>query len=270
MLLINTPRFRTGSMHSLLAALLTLMLGLAAAADTVGQVTTSDGSLALNGNGGLVAGGIVAGIALIVIGVFFNYFGIKFYKVLLFMAGFCVTASLVLYAEYKIRSPREDEHGRQVWYLAVAAVVGLLGGALMIFLANVGIALVGALGGFALASWILSMKTGGVIHSDVGRILFIVAMVIIGMLLAFFLKKPVIIVSSSIWGSYALFVGIDCFARTGFQYTALDFLNTPGAVYVTSPKVYAMIACMAISALLGIFVQFWLVRGVQKHPWQRV
>ncbi|KAJ2588506.1 hypothetical protein H4R99_007774 [Coemansia sp. RSA 1722] len=255
----NIAVARKGARPTVLAALLMLFLG-AVAADTVESVTTSDGGLALNSDGGIVASGIIAGIVLIVIGFLFNYFGYKLAKVLVFLAGFCVIGGLVLYAEYKIRAPREDEKGRQVWYLAIAAVFGLIGGGLAWFFFNVGIALVGALGGFALATWILAMKSGGVIHSDVGRIIFIVAMIIVGMLAALFLKNPAIIVLSSIWGSYALFVGIDCFARTGFQYTALDFLNTPGAVYETSPKVYAMIAAMAVSALLGIIFQFVLLR----------
>ncbi|KAJ2787839.1 hypothetical protein GGI15_000408 [Coemansia interrupta] len=250
--------------QTLLAALFMLFIG-AVAADTVEQVTTSDGGLALSSHGGLVASGIIAGIALIVIGFICNYFGYKFVRVLIFLAGFCVVGGLVLYAEYKIRAPREDEKGRQVWYLAIAAVFGLIGGGISMFLFKVGVALVGALGGFALATWILSMKSGGLIHSDVGRILFIVAMIIVGMLAALFLQTPAIVVSSSIWGSYALFVGIDCFARTGFQNTALDFLNTPGAVYETSPKVYAMIACMAVSAILGIIVQFLLIRKRKGH-----
>ncbi|KAJ1880907.1 hypothetical protein LPJ66_011413, partial [Kickxella alabastrina] len=144
---------------ALVLSLLVLLLG-TVVGETVKEVTTSDGgTLALGGNGGLVASGIVAGITLIVLGFFFNYFGYKLFKVLVFLAGFCVVAGLVLYAEYKIRAPLEDEKGRQLWYLGIAAVLGLLGGGLMLFLVNVGVALVGGLGGFALATWILSMKT---------------------------------------------------------------------------------------------------------------
>ncbi|KAJ1800747.1 hypothetical protein LPJ59_000849 [Coemansia sp. RSA 2399] len=254
------PAARLGSAARLaFIALLTLLLGIAYADDA--NITTEDGDLALTDHGALVASGIVAGIALILIGLFCNYLGYKLFKILIFLAGFCVVGGLVLYAEYKIRSPHEDEKGRQVWYLAIAAIIGAIAGFILLFLYKVGVALIGALGGFALATWILSMKSGSLIHSDVGRILFIVALIIIGMIAAFFLQRPAIIVASSIWGSYALFVGIDCFARTGFQYTALAFLNTPGAIYETSPKVYAMIACMAISACLGIFVQFWITRS---------
>ncbi|KAJ2295118.1 hypothetical protein IWW55_005550 [Coemansia sp. RSA 2706] len=243
-----------------LTVLLCLFTATAAAAENVKQVGTEDGGLALTDSGALVASGIVAGIALIAIGFFFNYFGYRLVKVLVFLAGFCVVGGLVLYAEYKIRPPHDDEHGRQLWYLGIAAILGALGGGLMLFLFKVGVALVGALGGFALASWILAMRSGGVIHSDVGRVLFIVALVVAGMVAALFLQRPAIIVASSVWGSYMLFVGIDCFARTGFQYTALAFLNTPGAAYITSPKVYAMIACMALSALLGVVAQFRLTR----------
>lgn len=224
------------------------------------NMDVSDNSLDLSNHGALVASSIVAGIFLILIGLFFSLFGYKLIKVLVFFAGFCVVGGLVLYAEYKIRAPQENEKGRQIWYLGIAAACGVLGGTLMLFLYKVGLALVGALGGFALASWILSMRSGGLIHSDVGRILFIVAMILIAMGIVFFLQRPAIIVASAIWGSYALFVGIDCFARTGFQYTALAFLETPGAAYETSPQVYGMIAGMAVSACLGIVVQFKLTR----------
>ncbi|KAJ2063725.1 hypothetical protein GGI17_001511 [Coemansia sp. S146] len=252
---------KTGSpMVLAVLALLSLLMVGTASAETVKEINTDDGSLALSKHGALIASGIIAGIALILIGFFFNFFGYKLVKVLIFLAGFCVVGGLVLYAEYKIRAPQEDEKGRQLWYLGVAAICGLLGGALLLFLYKVGLALVGALGGFALASWILAMKSGGLIHSDVGRILFIVAFVLVGMAVVFFIERPAIIVASAIWGSYALFVGIDCFARTGFQYTALAFLNAPGAVYETSPKVYAMIAGMAVCACLGIVTQFWTTR----------
>ncbi|KAJ2229959.1 hypothetical protein GGH97_006252, partial [Coemansia sp. RSA 475] len=159
-----------------------------------------------------------------------------------------------------IRAPLDTEHARQLWYLGIAAALGALGGACVLFAYKVGVALVGALGGFALATWILAMQTNGVIHSDVGRALFIAALVVAGIVAALFIQRPAVIVASAVWGSYVLFVGIDCFARTGFQYTALAFLSTPGAVYETTPKVYAMIACMALSALLGIFAQFRLTR----------
>ncbi|KAJ2520634.1 hypothetical protein H4217_001908 [Coemansia sp. RSA 1939] len=250
----------SGSLRLALLALLTLLLGVAYGENTT-DAASDGGDLALTNHGALVPSGIVAGIVLIVVGFFCNYFGYKLVKVLIFLAGFCVVGGLVLYAEYKIRAPHEDEKGRQLWYLGIAAIIGAIGGLILLFLYKVGVALIGALGGFALATWILSMKSGGLIHSDVGRILFIVALVVGGMVVALFIQRPAIIVASSVWGAYALFVGIDCFARTGFQYTALAFLNAPGATYETSPKVYAMIACMAVSACLGIFVQFWTTRS---------
>ncbi|KAJ2455684.1 hypothetical protein EV183_000531 [Coemansia sp. RSA 2336] len=252
-----------GRVCSVFLSLLAVLLcgfKLASSEDTVKQVDTDDGSLALASNGALVASGIVAGVVLIVVGLFFNFFGYRLVKVLIFLAGFCVVGGLVLYAEYKIRAPLEDEKGRQLWYLAIAAILGAVAGGILLFVYKVGVAFVGALGGFALASWILGMQSGGVIHSDVGRALFIAAFVVVGMIAALVLQRPALIIASAIWGSYILFVGIDCFVHTGFQNTALAFLNTPGAVYVTSPKVYAMIGCMALSAVLGIVAQFRLTR----------
>ncbi|KAJ1955786.1 hypothetical protein EC988_001692 [Linderina pennispora] len=239
-----------------LIAVLMMLFSAAFAAD----VSTSDGSLALSKHGALTASGIVAGIVLIVIGVFFTFFGRKLVKVLIFLAGFCVVGGLTIYLEYKIRAPREDEKTREIVYLVVGGVLGLIAGGLLLCLYKVGIAFVGGLGGFALATWILSMKSGSLITSEAGRIVFIVVLIVIGMLLALFLEKPAIIVASAVWGSYALFVGIDCFAKTGFQDTATTFLSAPGATYETSAKVYGMIAGMAVTAVVGIGVQFAINR----------
>ncbi|KAJ2693071.1 hypothetical protein H4R19_006058 [Coemansia spiralis] len=221
-------------------------------------LATSDGGVTLGSHGGIVAGGIVAGVGLIAIGLFMTFVGYRLVKALVFLAGFCAMGGLVLYAEYLIRPPHEGEKARRLWYLAIAAVIGAAAGSALLFLYKVGIALVGALGGFAAASWILSMRSGGVIHSSTGRALLILALVAAGMAAALFLHRPAVIVLSSVWGAYALFVGIDCFARTGFQSTALAFLDAPGAIYVTSPGVFAMIAGMALAALLGVFVQLRL------------
>ncbi|KAJ1954653.1 hypothetical protein GGI12_005742, partial [Dipsacomyces acuminosporus] len=238
-------------------AVLSLLLSTAYAGDQkVIGANTADGSLGLTKHGGISASGIVAGVILLIVGLFFNYLGVKIIKLLIFLTGFCVIGGLVLYAEYKIRPPRQDEKGRAIGYLVGAGVLGLLGGALLIFLYKVGIALLGGLGGFAIASWILSLKSGGLIPSEGGRIGFIIGFVVLGIVAILFLERPAIIVASSIWGAYALFIGIDCFARTGFQDATLTFLKTPGAKFTVTPKVYGMIAGMAVSAVLGIIIQF--------------
>ncbi|KAJ1735926.1 hypothetical protein LPJ61_000299 [Coemansia biformis] len=248
-------------MRPQLVPALVLLAGAVQAAGVRGAAT-ADGGLVLGAHGALAASGIVAGVALIAIGLLMNYLGYRLVKALVFLAGFCVAGGLVLYAEYRIRAPREGEKARQLGYLATAAALGASAGSAALYLSRAGIALVGALGGFALASWALSMRTGATIHSDVGRAVFIMALVAGGVAAALMLQRPAIIGLSSAWGAYALFVGIDCFARTGFQYAALAFLSVPGASFAMSPGVYAMVAGMALSALLGAVVQ---LRLTAKH-----
>ncbi|KAJ2800651.1 hypothetical protein H4R21_003091 [Coemansia helicoidea] len=248
---------RADARHGEPLRLLALLLATASAARAYG-VATSDGGLALSSHGALEASGIVAGVVLIVVGLFMAFVGYRLLKALVLLAGFCAVGGMVLYAECLIRPPHEGEHARSLWYLAIAAVVGAAAGGALQLLFRAGIALVGALGGFAVASWILAMRSGGAIHSSAGRALLIIALIAAGIAAALFLQRPAVIVLSSVWGSYALFVGIDCFARTGFRSTALAFLGAPGAVYATSPGAFAMIAGMALTTLLGVFVQFRL------------
>ncbi|OMJ16876.1 hypothetical protein AYI70_g6320, partial [Smittium culicis] len=146
--------------------------------------------------GTITASGIVPGIVLLIISIMFTFFG----------------RIIVLYVEYKIRAPNDGENTRAIIYFIVAMLCGVLGGVLCLFLYRVGVFLIGVLGGFALANFILTFSATGVFNQNYARIIFIVVFCIIGGVLTLFMERPAIIASSSVYGSYITFVGIDCFA----------------------------------------------------------
>ncbi|KAJ1654446.1 hypothetical protein IWQ61_005630 [Dispira simplex] len=215
-----------------------------------------------NGDYHLYGQDIIAGIILIIVGFLFCFFGRRLFKVVLFLAGFCVVGLLVLLACFRIRPPHEDENTRTILYYVAGIIFGIIGGALCVCFWFVGLALIGVLGGFAIALWLLSLKSGGLITSTWGQVLLIVLCCIAGLILIFFLEKHILIIATAIWGAYAMMIGIDSFAHTGFRkHLSAIFNGDHGLSYETNPRVYAMIGSLVALALIGILVQYRTFRG---------
>ncbi|PWA00756.1 hypothetical protein BB558_003222 [Smittium angustum] len=202
-------------------------------------------------NGSLTASGITAGIILIVLGTMFLFFGRKLIKITIFFGGFFLFGIVFLVIAYKIRAPLDGENVRAIIYLAIAIVVGLIGGALTLWLYKLGLFILGGLGGFALAAYIMNWSSIGLFNQNWARIVFICAFVIIGGLLVLFFERPVTIISTSIYGSYALFVGIDCFARTGFKESIASVLSKTTNPVKNTAAIYGMLAGTIVLAIIG-------------------
>ncbi|OLY84839.1 hypothetical protein AYI68_g994 [Smittium mucronatum] len=224
---------------------------------------TNAQNISINGSNDIIfskgtvdASGIVAGIILIVFGFIFTFFGRKLVKVLIFLAGVCFVGIFVLYAEYKIRAPQDGESTRTLIYFIVALAIGCIGGFVCLFLYKVGIFLVGALGGFALANFILTFSSSGIFSQTYARIIFIVVLAAIGGVITLFIERPAIIIGSSAYGSYISFVGIDCFARTGFKESILLVVYGSQSIKGRPAGVYGMLAGTVVLAIMGMLVQF--------------
>jgi hypothetical protein len=69
---------------------------------------------------------------------------------------------------------------RQLIMTIIVLVAGLLGGALFAYLWKVGLFAIGMLLGFTLGNFILGFLTNGSIQSDIGRVIFIAVLAIVG------------------------------------------------------------------------------------------
>ncbi|ORX94154.1 hypothetical protein K493DRAFT_315623 [Basidiobolus meristosporus CBS 931.73] len=197
----------------------------------------------------------VIAIVMIVVGFFFCFFGHRFFKTVIFLAGFVAVGFLAYVTCYKISDPNTGT--KSTIYLVVAVVAGILGGCLFMCVWKLGIAAIGALGGFALGMFILSLGDGMLIAGSTGRVMFIIALIVVGIVGIFFFEKHVVIVGTAMAGAYMLIVGIDYFIGTGFTQHLVAFLNGAGQVfYHTNGRVYAMLASMAVLAVIGAVVQY--------------
>lgn len=144
--------------------------------------------------------------------------------------------------------------------------IGFVAGLLFACCASVAIWLLGALAGYSLAIFILSLTSNGLIQSNTGRIIFIVIFVLVGLLLTFFFENEVIIFGTAFIGSYAIFIGIDMFACTGFANSIRSFLDgNHNIVYNADVKVYLMIAGMIVLFIIGAVFQYKYHRNSSFH-----
>jgi hypothetical protein len=153
--------------------------------------------------------------------------------------------------------PAEKFGSRQIVYFAVCFIAGLVGGFLATCLYKLGLALMGAAIGYIVALLILSLKNGSLIESSTGRTIFIIVFAIVGALLMLVIQRHLVIIGTSLSGSYLMLAGIDVFVKTGFA----DNVQISSAAKQlvtsdTSSAVYGMIVSMFVIAIIGIVVQY--------------
>lgn len=200
-----------------------------------------------------------------VAGFLFAFFGHKFFKITLFLAGFYVFATLAWIALRNLE-PTNGYGSHSEWvYVGVSGAVGFIGGCLFLCFWRLGFAAIGGIAGFYLAIFILSWASSGLISNGTGRIIFIVCCVILGIALTFFLERHVVILGTAIVGSGSFFVGLDSFVHTGFQEAFIEFLSgnhsalVGGSYYVTG-KIYGMLAGTLGMMVVGACFQYLMHR----------
>uniref|UniRef100_A0A1D1Z0G6 Transmembrane protein 198 n=1 Tax=Anthurium amnicola TaxID=1678845 RepID=A0A1D1Z0G6_9ARAE len=223
-------------------------------------------------NGELTPHEIASGVILIVTGLIFCFFGRRVYRLTLFLIGFYIGTIIAMVA-LSNGEPSGGFGGKSLAsrtiILIVSLAVGFVVGLLFMCCSTVAIWFLGALAGYTLALFLLAFRSDGLIHSNAGRIVFIIALTILGLLLACFFKDTLIILATAFIGAYAIILGIDLFARTGFAQSIRSFMvggnhNIPD--YTTNTKVYLMLAGMIAFFIVGSIFQFRYHRNYHFGP----
>ncbi|RGB34670.1 hypothetical protein C1646_624269 [Rhizophagus diaphanus] len=216
-------------------------------------------------NGSLTPHAIVTGVILIVTGIIFCFFGRKVYRLTLFLIGFYV-GTIIAWVTIS-NAGGFNGTASQTILLVVSLAIGFVVGLIFMCCATLAVWLLGALAGYTFALFILSWRSDGLIHNNAGRIVFIVVLTILGLLLACFFKNTLIILATAFIGAYAIILGIDLFARTGFAQSVRAFLDknndTP---YTTNTKIYLMLAGMLGFFIVGSLFQFRYHRNNHFGP----
>ncbi|KAJ1963220.1 hypothetical protein IWQ62_003286 [Dispira parvispora] len=219
---------------------------------------------------------IAVGVIMLVIGILFTFAGNRLLRAIMFTTGFVVLGMGVLLLCIRIRAPGSST-GLIIAYLVISIVFGIAGGVLFAMVWWLGLAGVGALGGIALSTLILSFKDGGLIRSPIGRGFFIAGIAVLMILLIFLFERVIVILSTAFFGSLAAFVGLDCFIKVGYRFLLYLLLTakTNRLMYEVNGKIYGMIGGMLGMTVLGIAIQFYIYKepvGIREYrfpSWRR-
>ncbi|KAF9990962.1 hypothetical protein BGZ75_007145 [Mortierella antarctica] len=195
-----------------------------------------------------VQGGI-AGVILIIFGLVLCFFGVRFFRVCMFLIGFYFFGNITYIgmANGGVTS--------ETLLLVISIIVGILGGLLLVCCSRLGVAVL----------WILGWKSGGLITSSVGRGILLGVLAVVGFFIGLCREHETVIIGSAIVGAYSFVAGVDIFAHTGFINATDSFINSKNRVDnrvgTLSGGAYALLATFIVLALLGMAVQF--------HMWGR-
>jgi hypothetical protein len=200
--------------------------------------------------------GVLGGL-FIVMGFFLVFFGYRLFKTALFLTG--VFFGYVIMYSILVNAGVTDEITLVFSSLGTGVVVGILLVWMVTCVAKAVIFLVGFLFGFMLCIYVFSWSEELLIEDNVYRWLTIVASgVVFGCLSVCVLRKIIIIISTSYYGSYFVFYGIDVFAQTGFTEAFKEILSGKENNSEWDEGIYAMLVCSLVLFGAGVAVQFFV------------
>lgn len=196
------------------------------------------------------------GVIAIALGAVFLFFGQKILKKILILAGFAAGAFFAYFIVANLEAREVVSIGNRDLVIPIVSIIGgALGAGLVAWIWKIGIFFLGGLAGFGVSMFLLSWKSKGVIEAKVGRSLFIVISVAIGVLLMVLFQDHVVVFATSIFGGMLVISGIDVFLQSGFNQMVISFITNVGDIE-TSGKLYGLLVSAVFLIGIGTFVQF--------------
>ena len=197
-----------------------------------------------------VAPGIVAVLS-IVAGLVYTFYGYRLFRFTLFCSGFAAGGLLGYIAADRI----SDSNPYAVWISFI--VVGLIVGLIALTVYDIGIFIIGAVGGILLAFFLHTSFLYKIAPNDSYAVLYISIAVfgIAGGLVAAYLQRPALIFITSAFGAIATVWGVGYFAGDYPSAVDLDMLKQDGDIIIPSEWWYYFGATV-ILFLGGSWAQF--------------
>ncbi|KAG2231988.1 hypothetical protein BDF21DRAFT_364357 [Thamnidium elegans] len=215
------------------------------------------------GGVGITAQNGVIGALLIVLGLYLMVFGFRSFRITLGVCGF-LTFGLITWVAMANNQPYYGYVNNDITIIAVPFGLGILGAIIYALFWNISIYLVGALGGFTLAMYILCCKVNLLITQVVARAALLVALPFFISFVTFFAEQYVLLFTFAFVGSYCFIVGVEFLAHTGYLAgikSILDGNPYHQVVYVISRNVIILIAFIPILFLISFGWQFMYNKG---------
>ena len=193
-------------------------------------------------------------LASIGLGVVYCFFGYRIFRIILGILGFILGASMA------VRIAFDMFGGERVLTILAGLVGGVIGAVLMVILYFIGIFLLGAW----LGSLLGVLLTGG--GGSTVETVIILVLAVIGGIVAVILQKSMIIISTSLSGSWGIVSGIFHFVGDGFG-PIRSFQSHPNLRVLRSMGIrgYIMLLCWVLLGIAGIVVQHKITEDQKKE-----
>ncbi|ORZ06017.1 hypothetical protein BCR42DRAFT_174852 [Absidia repens] len=199
------------------------------------------------------------------IGIYFMVFGFHFFRPTLALTGF-VFFAVMTWIGLTNNEPYFGYPHTDIIYTCVSAGLGIIGAGMGMFFFSISIYLVGGLGGFYVAVWILAWRSCLIITVKVAQICFIVGIGMVGAALVYLLETYILIAATAFIGAYLFLFGLDFFAHTGMLNAwLLIFDDNPYHFnsYIIQQPVVVMLSFVIIFFLVSVVWQFFW--NVKRH-----
>ncbi|KAI9311655.1 hypothetical protein BX666DRAFT_913663 [Dichotomocladium elegans] len=218
----------------------------------------------------------VAGAVLIVIGLCLCFLGVRIPKLTAGITGFVIFGLITWTGLINQRPVGGYNSHDSVTMIVVPAGLGILGAGICIVLAHAATCLLGgneglcrpdyhkpviaqslpnalALGGLALALYILCWREDLVIANPIGRASFIAILPMMLAAVIWLEKLYVPLFCTSMSGAYAFMVGVDFLAHTGYLTGIRAILDGNHRMhYVLNPRIYALLSVTGVMCLIAM------------------
>ncbi|ORE08092.1 hypothetical protein BCV72DRAFT_204219 [Rhizopus microsporus var. microsporus] len=208
--------------------------------------------------------GVAAGI-LIVLGLYLMIFGFRSFRLTLAVCGY-ITFGLITWVAMANNQPYYGYINNDVTLIAVPAGLGILGAIIYALFWSISIYLIGSMGGFALALYILCCKENLVITQVPARAALMVSLPVFFSFLTFFAERYVLLFSFAFVGSYIFMIGVDFLAHTGYLAGVKKILDGNPyhqVIYQINSKVLAIIILIPIIWLISFIWQYTYNRDMK-------
>jgi len=212
---------------------------------------------------------MIISIVSIIVGTLLCFIGKKIFKITLFIAGFISLAAVSYYIMHVIEHKYSSIHLTKIESIAIPLAVGFVGGCLVLGVVKIGFFLSGAAVG-AIISFMIFSVVGNHFgeHANIIRLVILCVLALICGAVVVRQKKKLIILISSVGGSYAAFAGADHFVKSGYVEAMRGiFLDDKDPLPGGSLHLYIMLGGTILVAVAGIIFQTLTDRKKKKTGW---
>lgn len=211
----------------------------------------------------------VYGVAVIIAGLVFLFFGSRLFKPIVGLAGFVVGALGGFIGLENLTERGSVSLGQHAHLITMAVCLGTgaVGAAIALWAWMLALLAVGGLGGLSLAIYLLSWPAPmamlpAALKSPTARPIFLGSMVASGAALALVFERALIIGGTAMTGAVGVCSGIDIFVKTGFNNSIRGILTNSD--YNTDPQAqsaYFLLGSCAGIAIIGVLIQSTIGAG---------